>query len=268
MLLNDTTCCSTSSLVAYADSAAKVPKVSPERVPAGSDILIELSAQAGLVSAKDMSHNIGNPEPGATATSTSKASDSAQATDAMHEELLLMPNSASSNKARHGGSIYDMLVQEIKSLKLQQKLAPRQFAELQKNMSVYVNRTAAEISALQQSVQLLQSEVRLLKRSKNASEKLEFSGAAVATSSDVEIDLRALHHQLEVVRAALHIVQHRVTAIVLMAMVAWLAVMVLTAPDLGRMTWILYVPIIMISAIGVLWLAGVLRILPNHFTVP
>lgn len=181
--------------------------------------------------------------------------------------MLLLPNSVSSNKARHGGSIYDMLVQEIKSLKLQQKLAPRQLADAQRNMSSYINKTTAEISALQQSVHSLQSEIEALQKRNNRSEDLEVSESALAKFADVDVDLKALVRQLQSVRTALHIVQHRVTAIVLMAIVAWLAVMVLTAPDLGRMTWILYVPIVMICAIGVLWLAGVLRILPNHYSV-
>ena len=49
------------------------------------------------------------------------------------------------NKARHGGSIYDMLVQESKSLKLQQKLAPCQLADAQRNVSSYINKTTAEV---------------------------------------------------------------------------------------------------------------------------
>lgn len=230
-------------------------------------MLFEASSQADVASAQLKPYN----SSASDAAAASKPAGIAQGTDVTHEELLLLPNSASSNKARHGGSIYDMLVQEIKSLKLQQKLAPRQLAELQKNMSAYTNKTSADIHALQQSVQLLQSEVEVLKQQKNTTKQSESSESVVAESPDAsveaELDLHAVHRQLEVVKAALHIVQHRVTAIVLMAMVAWLAVMVLTAPDLGRMTWILYVPITMISAIGVLWLAGVLRILPNHFTL-
>ncbi len=37
----------------------------------------------------------------------------------------LAGNSAGSSKARHGGSVYDALIAEIKALKLAQKAAPR-----------------------------------------------------------------------------------------------------------------------------------------------
>ena len=176
------------------------------------------------------------------------------------DELLLPHNSAGSAKARHGGSIYDMLVQEIKSLKLQQKQTPRQLAELQRNLSVFMEKAAAEMGALDQAVKGLQSDFDSLQRVKVNLE--EESDTAVARFSDVEVDLRSVLVQLESMQRALHQVQHRVTAIVLLAIIAWLAVVVLTAPALGQLTWILWVPIFLIAAIGVVWLMPiVIRIL-------
>ena len=169
------------------------------------------------------------------------------------EDLLLLPhNSAGSSKARHGGSIYDMLVQEIKSLKLQQKQTPRQLAELQRNLSMHMQRTAAELGALDQTIKGLQADMNLMQRVK--SDLAEDSDTAVATLPDVDVDLRAVLLQLESMQRALHQVQHRVTAIVLLAIIAWLGVVVLTAPALGQLTWILWIPIFLIAAIGVVWL--------------
>ena len=179
------------------------------------------------------------------------------------EELALPHNSAGSAKSRHGGSIYDMLVQEIKSLKLQQKQAPRQLAELQRNLSVHMERTAAEVTSLDQTVKGLQGDLDLMRRIK--SRDVEDSATALATLSDVDVDLRAVLAQLESMQRALHQVQHRVTAIVLLAIIAWLGVVVLTAPALGQLTWILWIPICFIAAIGVLWLMPCMfRILPGN----
>ena len=178
------------------------------------------------------------------------------------EDLLLPHNSAGSTKARHGGSIYDMLVQEIKSLKLQQKQTPRQLAELQRNLSMHMQRTAAELGALDQTIKGLQADMNLMQRVK--SNLAEDSDTAVATLSDVDVDLRAVLLQLESMQRALHQVQHRVTAIVLLAIIAWLGVVVLTAPALGQLTWILWIPIFLIAAIGVVWLTPcIFRALPG-----
>ena len=178
------------------------------------------------------------------------------------EELLLPHNSAGSTKARHGGSIYDMLLQEIKSLKLQQKQTPRQLAELQRNFSLYMERSAAEMRALDQTVKGLQADLDVMQRVKT--HPIENSNTAVATMSDVDVDLRAVLVRLESMQRALHQVQHRVTAIVLLAIIAWLGVVVLTAPALGQLTWILWIPIFLIAAIGVVWLMPIVfRILPT-----
>lgn len=183
-------------------------------------------------------------------------------TDAYSEELVLPQNSAGSTKARHGGSIYDMLVQEIKSLKLQQKQTPRQLAELHRNLSMYMEKTAAEMSALDQAMKGLQADLDLMQRTKI--HPVEDSNNAVATLSDVDIDLRAVLLRLESMQQALHQVQHRVTAIVLLAIIAWLGVVVLTAPALGQLTWILWIPIFLIAAIGVVWLVPcIFRIFPS-----
>ena len=196
--------------------------------------------------------------PGAAETE-SKAESRAELST---EDLLLPHNSAGSTKARHGGSIYDMLVQEIKSLKLQQKQTPRQLAELQRNLSMHMQRTAAELGALDQTIKGLQADMNLMQRVK--SDLAEDSDTAVATLSDVDVDLRAVLLQLESMQRALHQVQHRVTAIVLLAIIAWLGVVVLTAPALGQLTWILWIPIFLIAAIGIVWLTPcVFRIFPG-----
>lgn len=192
-----------------------------------------------------------------------KAAIKAEVRAEQSEELLLPHNSAGSAKSRHGGSIYDMLVQEIKSLKLQQKQAPRQLAELQRNLSVHMERTAAELTALNQTVKGLQADLDLMRRIK--SHDVEDSSTALATLADVDVDLRAVLAQLESMQRALHQVQHRVTAIVLLAIIAWLGVVVLTAPALGQLTWILWIPICFIAAIGILWLMPcIFRILPGN----
>lgn len=106
----------------YAESDSSGPaKEHPHVIGQHKELMAsELPAQPSMGTASNISESVSNPKSAATAASTSKVPDSTQTTDALHEELLLLPNSASSNKARHGGSIYDMLVQEIKSLKLQQ----------------------------------------------------------------------------------------------------------------------------------------------------
>lgn len=59
--------------------------------------------------------------------------------------------------SRYGKSVYDLLVQEIKAIKLQQKSQPRQVAELQGSMAA----AAAEVAALKQRLQSLESAVAL-----------------------------------------------------------------------------------------------------------
>ena len=44
----------------------------------------------------------------------------------------LPSNSAGSNKGKHGGSVYDLLIGEIKALKLQHKAYPRAIADLER----------------------------------------------------------------------------------------------------------------------------------------
>ena len=199
-------------------------------------------------------------EPTVKGSHATPESNTDSKADPSAEELLLLHNSASSSKARHGGSIYDMLVQEIKSLKLQQKQAPRQLAELQRNLSMFMEKTAAELSALDQAVKGLQSDLDSLQRVKVNPEE---SNTAVARFSDVEVDLHSVLVQLESMQKVLHQVNHRSTDIGLLAIIGWLGVLVMTAPALGRLTWILWLPILVIGAIGVVWVLPVgLRILP------
>ena len=182
------------------------------------------------------------------------------------EELLLPHNSASSSKARHGGSIYDMLVQEIKSLKLQQKQAPRQLAELQRNLSSLMEKTAAEMSTLDQAVKGLQSDLDSLQQVKV---NPEASNTAVARFSDVDVDLHSVLAQLDSMQAVLHQVNQRSINIAFLAIVGWLLVVVIgvqvmIAPALGQLTWMLWLPILVVGAIGVVWVLPIgFRILPN-----
>ena len=181
------------------------------------------------------------------------------------EELLLPHNSASSAKARHGGSIYDMLVQEIKSLKLQQKQAPRQLAELQRNLSTFMEKTAAELSVLDQAVKGLQSDLDSLQQVKI---NPEASNTAVARFSDVDIDLHSVRTQLQSMQELLHQVNKRFISIALLAIIGWLSVLVISvvvmvAPTLRQLTWTLWLPTLVISAIGVVWVLPIdFRILP------
>ena len=182
------------------------------------------------------------------------------------EELLLPHNSASSSKARHGGSIYDMLVQEIKSLKLQQKQAPRQLAELQRNVSTLMEKTAAEMSTLDQAVKGLQSDLDSLQQVKV---NPEASNTAVARFSDVDVDLHAVLAQLDSMQAVLHQVNQRSINIAFLAIVGWLLVIVIgvqvmIAPALGQLTWMLWLPILVVGAIGLIWVSPIgFRILTN-----
>ena len=171
------------------------------------------------------------------------------------EDLLLPHNSASSSKARHGGSIYDMLVQEIKSLKLQQKQAPRQLAELQRNLSTFMEKTTAELSAVDQAVKGLQSDLDSLQQVKF---NPEASNTAVARFADVDVDLHSVLTQLQSMQEVLQQVNQRSMNIALLAIIGWLSVLVIgvvviTAPALGQLTWTLWLPFLVIGTIGVVW---------------
>lgn len=185
--------------------------------------------------------------------------------DTSAEELLLLHNSASSSKARHGGSIYDMLVQEIKSLKLQQKQAPRQLAELQRNLSHFMEKTTAEFGVLDQAVKGLQADLDSLQQLKV---NPEASNTAVARFSDVDVDLHSVLAQLESMQKVLHQVNQKSINIAFLAVVGWLLVIVigvviLIAPALGQLTWNLWLAISVIGGIGVVWVLPVdFRILP------
>lgn len=179
--------------------------------------------------------------------------------DIAAEELLLPHNSASSSKARHGGSIYDMLVQEIKSLKLQQKQAPRQLAELQRNLSQFMERTTAEFGVLDQAVKGLQADLDSLQQLKV---NPEAGKTAVARFSDVDVDLHSVLAQLESMQQVLHQVNQKSINIAFLAVVGWVLVIaiglvILIAPALSQLTWSLWLPISVIGGIGVVWVLPV-----------
>ena len=175
--------------------------------------------------------------------------------DIIAEELLLPHNSASSSKARHGGSIYDMLVQEIKSLKLQQKQAPRQLAELQRNLSQFMEKTTAEFGVLDQAIKGLQADLDSLQQLKV---NPEAGNTAMARFSDVDVDLHSVLAQLDSMQKVLHQVNQKSINIAFLAMVSWLLVIaiglvILIASAMGQLTWSLWLPISVMVGIGVVW---------------
>lgn len=66
--------------------------------------------------------------------------------------LTLAGNSAGSSKARHGGSVYDLLIAEIKALKLAQKATPRALRDLRTDLDTAVSGLSAELADLRRRV--------------------------------------------------------------------------------------------------------------------
>ena len=74
--------------------------------------------------------------------------------DLVGEGLMLLPGQGS--KGKHGGSVYDVLVAELRTLKLQQKALPRSFAALERNVSAAVEALSLALGALAVDVSALQ----------------------------------------------------------------------------------------------------------------
>ena len=68
-------------------------------------------------------------------------------------------NGAGSSKQRNGGSVYDMLVQEIKATKLQQKTLARQLQDLQQDLSGSSQQTALGVSSLRDELAEIRQQV-------------------------------------------------------------------------------------------------------------
>ena len=68
-------------------------------------------------------------------------------------------NGAGSSKQRNGGSVYDMLVQEIKATKLQQKTLARQLQDLQQDLSGSSQQTALGVSSLREELAEIRQQV-------------------------------------------------------------------------------------------------------------
>lgn len=91
------------------------------------------------------------PEPGPPAPTPAEA---AQEAAGEGEELLLLPGQGS--KAKYGSSVYDVLVAELRALKLQQKVLPRAFAELEHNVSSAVQALGHALGTLALDVSALE----------------------------------------------------------------------------------------------------------------
>jgi hypothetical protein len=72
-------------------------------------------------------------------------------------DALELPLAGLGPKGKGGGSVYDLLVQEIKTTKLQQKLLARSVVELQRNASAQHAELAADIASLAASLSKVSS---------------------------------------------------------------------------------------------------------------
>jgi hypothetical protein len=68
------------------------------------------------------------------------------------EEVLELPLSALSAKGKGGGSVYELLVQEIRSAKLQHKLLAKGVAEVARNASAGYAELAGDVASLAAAV--------------------------------------------------------------------------------------------------------------------
>lgn len=68
-------------------------------------------------------------------------------------------NGAGSSKQRNGGSVYDMLVQEIKATKLQQKTLARQLQEVQQDLSASSKQQMLNVGSLREELTEIRQQV-------------------------------------------------------------------------------------------------------------
>ena len=77
----------------------------------------------------------------------------------LQQDESLPGNGAGSSKQRNGGSVYDMLVQEIKATKLQQKTLARQLQDLQQDLSGASQQAALGVSSLREELADIRQQV-------------------------------------------------------------------------------------------------------------
>ena len=70
----------------------------------------------------------------------------------MPQDEALPGNGAGSSKQRNGDSVYDMLVQEIRAAKLQQKTLARQLQELQQDLSASSQQQNHNVGSLREEL--------------------------------------------------------------------------------------------------------------------
>lgn len=127
----------------YQGSAAPHPSNASQGPPAGTS------------ASTSASHPPVDSTPGPTASAVPPIADKP---DPANEDMLPPVNSASSSKTRAGGSVYDMLIQEIKSLKVLHKGYARQLADVQKELAASVAAVTADVQALSGNLAQLQEQ--------------------------------------------------------------------------------------------------------------
>ena len=83
-----------------------------------------------------------------------------QASQAPHRRDEGLPgNGAGSSRQRNGGSVYDMLVQEIKNAKLQQKTLARQLQDIQQDVSAASKQQSLNVDSLREELAEIRQQV-------------------------------------------------------------------------------------------------------------
>lgn len=89
---------------------------------------------------------------GDSATQHATATHTASPSPPLLLDALELPLAGLGPKGKGGGSVYELLVQEIKTTKLQQKLLARSMLELQRNTSTQTAELAADVASLAASL--------------------------------------------------------------------------------------------------------------------
>ncbi|CAL8467008.1 g6544 [Coccomyxa elongata] len=154
------------------------------------------------------------------------------------KELLLAGNSAGSSKARNGGSVYDILVAEIKALKLQQKMVPRALSDMQKNVSSAITALAAELSSFHRRLSDLEasseaSSMCIVGDSEEAGASSQLHDTSQpAGNVQYKLDIQAIAVELAALRSAAERANRREFAMV-MVITMLCALLVLCLPRIG-----------------------------------
>ncbi|KAK9841126.1 hypothetical protein WJX74_000406 [Apatococcus lobatus] len=112
-------------------------------------------------------------------------------------------NGAGSSKQRNGGSVYDMLVQEIKATKLQQKTLARQLQDLQQDLSGSSQHAAVGVSSLREEL----AEIRQQVMTCAALEPPSTSNATDLMHAETTLQLGLLHQELRSLHARMSVSQ-------------------------------------------------------------